>query len=195
MDAMEQNRFDEASLALRSVLQLPDGGRRREDADRYLGQVIPQRREEEKLFAQATTLLPRTDAASLQQESTLLERIVALNGPHRSEAERMRRQASDRLAALVPKKNSEAVPLPTTATSSPATELGKAGPDLPREPVKLPDTQTAEAAQAGRFLSAVEHFEKASRARDQVALENDAVPEFQKIAQGGGSKAADTQRY
>jgi TonB family protein len=195
MDAMHQNRFDEASSALRSVLQLPDGGRRREDADRYLGQVIPQHREEEKLFAQASALAPRTDVASLHQESTLLERIVALNGPHRSEAERMRRQASDRLAALVPKKNSEAVPLPTAVTSSTVTELAKPAPELPREPVKLPDTKTAEAAEAGRFVSAVEHFEKASRARDQAAMKNDVLPEFQKIAHGGGSKAGDAQRY
>jgi TonB family protein len=192
MDAMNQNRFEEASSALRSVLQLPDGGRRREDADHYLRQLIPQRREEEELFAQVSALAPHADAASLRQESALLERIVALNGPHRSEAERRRRQVSERLAAQVPKKNPDAVPLPTAVPSSPATDLAKPGPETSHEPAKVTDTQTAE---AGRFLSAVENFEKASRARDLSALKNDVLPEFQKIAQGGGSKAGDAQRY
>jgi TonB family protein len=195
MDAMHQNRFDEATSALRSVLQLPDGGRRREDADHYLRQVIPERREEEELFAEARALAPHADAASLRQESTVLERIVALNGPHRSEAERMRRQASDRLAALAPKKNPDAMPFPTTIASSHATELAKPSPELPGAPVILPDTQSAEAAEAARFLSAVEHFERASRARDLSVLRNDVLPEFQKIAQSGGSKAADAERY
>jgi TonB family protein len=73
--------------------------------------------------------------------------------------------------------------------------LAKPNPELSHEPAKPPDTQTADAAEAGRFLSAVEHFEKASRARDLAALKNEVLPEFQKIAQGGGSKATDAQRY
>lgn len=195
MEEMNQNRFDEADSSLRSVLQLPEGGRRREDADHYLHQVIPQRREEERLFAQASALAGRADAASLRQESALLERIVTLNGSHRSEAERIRRQVSDQLAALLPKKNPEAVPVPTVVTSTPPTELAKPNPEPSGEPAKPPDTQAADAAEASRFLSAVEHFDKASRARDLAALKNDVLPEFQKIAQGGGNKAADAQRY
>jgi TonB family protein len=196
MDAMQQNQFDEADSALRSILQLPDGGRRREDAAHYLSQEIPQRREEEKLFAQARALAPHADAASLQQETTLLERIVALNGSHRLEAERMRRLATDQLAALVAKKRADAVPLSTVVVSSaPATEVARPNPEPALEPAKTPDKQPAEVTEANRFQSAAEHFERASRARDLSALKNDVLPEFQKIAQGGGSKAEDAQQY
>jgi TonB family protein len=195
MDSLRQNRFDEADAALRSILQLPEGGRRRDDANHYLNQEIPRRKEEAKLFAQANTFAPRADAVSLQQESILLQRIVELDGPRRAEAERMRRLVTDRLAAMVVKKKIDAVSSPTTVTPSPAMELAKANPEPAREPAKIPDKPTAEAAEASRFLSAVEHFEKASRARDPSALKTDVLPEFQKIAQAGGSKAQDAQRY
>jgi TonB family protein len=195
MDAMRQKRFDEADSALRSILQLPDGGRRREDANHYLNQEIPQRREEEKLFAQVNALAPRHDAASLQQESTLLERIIALNGPHRPEAERMMRVATDLLAELASKKGADRVSLSTTVTSSPVVELAKPNPEPVRDQAKMPDKQAADTTEASRFLSAAKHFEKASQAHDVSTLRDDVLPEFQKIAQAGGSKAEDAQRY
>ena len=195
MEAMRRNRFDEADSALRTILQLPEGGRRREDANHYLSQEIPRRREEEKLFARASALAPRADAASLQQESSLLQRIVELNGPHRPEAQRMRQLATDQLAALVAKKKSDTAPSSVTVTSAPMPELAKANPEPAREAPKMLDKQIAEVSEASRFLSAVEHFEKASRVRDLSALKNDVLPEFQKIAQGGGRKAEEAQRY
>lgn len=195
MRALQQNRFDDADAALRSVVQLPEGGLRREDAERYLREVIPQRREEEKLFAQAQAMESRRDAVGLQEEAGLLDRIAAMNGPRRSEASRMRQQVSDRLAALSPPPKPEAPPATASLTSQPAAQPAKTNPVPPSEPMKTPDPQPVEAADASRFQSAVDRFEKASRARDLRALKEEVLPEFQKIAQGGGNKTGDAQRY
>jgi TonB family protein len=192
--AFQQNQFDEAESVFRIITQLPDGGRRREDAAGYLSQVIPQRREEEKLFAQAQSLDSRNDAASLQQNGAILERIISMKGPRRSAAEHMRAKMNEKLAALTPKKNTETNASTIAAVSQPPSAPANPAP-APREASKIPDAAPAKAADAERFESAVKQFEKVSHEKDVHALKESVLPEFQQIAQLGGSKAGEAQRY
>src|SRR3989442_6838156 len=43
---LSQNRLDQAENSFRKILELPEGGRRKAEAERYLTEVIPRRREE-----------------------------------------------------------------------------------------------------------------------------------------------------
>jgi TonB family protein len=50
-------------------------------------------------------------------------------------------------------------------------------------------------ADTGRFNEAVDHYKQALAVRDSQALKARVLPEFQRIAQGGGPEAAEAGRY
>ena len=86
--------------SLNGVLALPDGGIRRDEAQKYLREVIPQRMHELDLFTKAKQAVQKDDQASLTNAASLLDQVVSLQGPRRSEAEQLRRQVQDKLANL-----------------------------------------------------------------------------------------------
>jgi hypothetical protein len=57
---VDAGRFSSAEKYLASILALPEGGLRRGDAKKYQDQVIPQRKQEEALFARAKILSARS---------------------------------------------------------------------------------------------------------------------------------------
>jgi len=194
--AMQQNKFDDAGNAFSSILSLPEGGRRKEDAQRFLQTIIPQRRQEESLFAKLKGIPQPRDAAEVQQEVKLLDQIVSLNGPGRSEAEQLRRRLTERLAAAnskAPAAEASAAARPPSTPLTAATSKSKAPADLaPPSAIKTVPEETPDVV---AFQKAVEHFEKASQSRDLNALKKDVSSEFERIAQSGGLKAEDARRY
>ena len=98
--ALAQNRLDQAEQAFRQILALPEGGRRREDAQRQLEEVLPRRREEERLFAEAQQAARKGDAASFNQALKLLDSVIGSNGPRRNQAQQLEAAFRDKLNAL-----------------------------------------------------------------------------------------------
>ncbi len=71
MKDIEGSRLDDADKLLRELLTLPEGGHRVADAERYVDQVIPQRRHQDELWSQAQTDSNSTEPGHLLQEVKL----------------------------------------------------------------------------------------------------------------------------
>ena len=97
---VEAGRFASAEKYLSGILALPEGGLRREDAKKYQDQVIPQRKQEETLFAQAKRDSQKNDLASLKQADSTLGQVIQLSGPRKSEAEQLRQSVEGKVASL-----------------------------------------------------------------------------------------------
>jgi hypothetical protein len=93
-------RFAQAQSDLRKILALPEGGRRKDDARRFLDQVIPQREREEQLFAEAQQSLRQNDPSSLGHATDLFGQVVKLGGPRQQEAQKHQSAAQTSLANL-----------------------------------------------------------------------------------------------
>ena len=73
MADLQDARFDQAERTLRDLLLLPEAGRHWADAERYVDQVIPERRREQQLWAEAQM------EASSEERGHLLKEIKALD--------------------------------------------------------------------------------------------------------------------
>ena len=62
---VDRGQFRTAEKELNRILTLPEGGIRRDDAQKYLRQVIPQRMHEEALLTQARQAAQKNDQNSL----------------------------------------------------------------------------------------------------------------------------------
>ena len=69
---VDAGRFSSAEKYLASILALPEGGLRKDDARKYQDQVIPQRKQEETLWAQAKKDSQKNDLGSLKQADNTL---------------------------------------------------------------------------------------------------------------------------
>src|SRR5450432_353775 len=69
---VDTGRFSSAEKYLASILALPEGGLRKDEARKYQEQVIPQRKQEETLWAQAKKDSQKNDLASLKQADDTL---------------------------------------------------------------------------------------------------------------------------
>ena len=75
---VDAGRFSSAQKYLASILALPEGGLRKDDARKYQDQVIPQRKQEETLFARAKKDSQKSDLASLKQADDTLGQVIQL---------------------------------------------------------------------------------------------------------------------
>lgn len=96
--ALAQNRWDQAEQAFQQILALPEGGRRRADAQQQLDEVLPRRREEERLFAEAQQLARQGDPSSWQQAAKLLGSVIGANGPRHDQALQLQGALREKLA-------------------------------------------------------------------------------------------------
>lgn len=94
-----QNKYDKAEATFKKVLAFKEG-RRRADAQRYLSELIPARKQEEKNIAEAKGLANSTDPAKLQTAKGLLDSVVNAGGPRKSEAEDLRTKVQAKLDQL-----------------------------------------------------------------------------------------------
>ncbi len=97
---VDGSRFDAAKRDLQKILALGDGGVRKDDARKYLDEVIPRRQQEENLFRQAKQAAQSSDPKTLQKAVDLSGQVVALNGPRRPEAEQLETATQARLQQL-----------------------------------------------------------------------------------------------
>ncbi len=97
-DDVAGGRFADAQKKLRQILELGDGGLRKNDAQQTLAHTIPDRQAEEKLFSQARQAVQKGDINSLQSASDILSRLVSREGPRKPEAEKMLQDVRARLS-------------------------------------------------------------------------------------------------
>src|SRR5438445_636122 len=90
MADLQAGDLEDAEKWLRDILTLPEGGHRWSDAAHYVDQVIPERRQDEKLWAAAQLESTSQEPGHLLQEVKALDELLAVPGPHKQEARQMR---------------------------------------------------------------------------------------------------------
>jgi hypothetical protein len=93
MAELQEGRFDEAEKSLRGILLLPVAGHHWGDAERYIDQVIPQRRLEQQLWAEAQVESSSAERGHVLKEIKLLDEVLAEGGAHEQQARQSRNTA------------------------------------------------------------------------------------------------------
>jgi serine/threonine protein kinase len=200
---VEAGRFSSAEKYLATILALPEGGLRKDDARKYQDQIIPQRKQEETLWARAKKDSEKNDIASLKQADDTLAQVVQLGGPRKSEAAQLRQTVEAKVGSLGQQQQREQQVADLRAGAQ--RDLGQGNFSSARQKVDQikqaggdPGSLAAEIDQAearhqsdNDFQQIVQRYQSAN---DKNALES-ARNSFQSVAQGGGSHAADARRY
>jgi hypothetical protein len=90
MADLQDARFDQAERTLRDLLLLPEAGRHWADAERYVDQVIPERRREQQLWAEAQMEASSEERGHLLKEIKALDDVMAVGGTHEQQARQKR---------------------------------------------------------------------------------------------------------
>lgn len=90
MGDLQDARFDQAERALRDLLLLPEAGHHWADAERYVDQVIPERRREQQLWAEAQMEGSSDERGHLLKEIKALDDVMAVGGAHEQQARQKR---------------------------------------------------------------------------------------------------------
>ena len=88
--ALQDARFDEADKSLRDLLLLPETGHHWADAERYVDQVIPERRREQQLWSEAQMESNAEERGHLLKEIKALDDVMAVGGAHEQQARQKR---------------------------------------------------------------------------------------------------------
>ncbi len=210
MSDVDRGRFEPARNALEQIQQLPEGqGLRREDAQKYLDQIIPQRQREEELLAKVKQASTKKDRNSLNEVLNLAAQIIQLGGPRKPEAERLRQNAQAGLDALEKQQRDQLV---TNLVASAQQDMKQGNFSAARQKLGQikqaggdttslsADIDRAEQAEQERqryeadFRQTVQKYNQALAANDKNGIEA-ARASFLLIAQGGGSHANDARKY
>jgi eukaryotic-like serine/threonine-protein kinase len=207
---VDRGRFDPARTALEKVVKLPEGqGLKREDAQKYLTQIIPQRQHEEDLLAQAKQAVSMKDRNSLTKASTLSDQIIALGGPRKSEAERLRQNAQAALNALDKQQLAREVSgleadarlfvkqenFPSARQK--AGQIKQAGGDATSLSAEIDKAEAAAQARQQddvNYQQTVQKYKQALAASDKSGIDA-ARDSFKGIAQNGGPHASEAGKY
>lgn len=90
MAELQDGRMDAAEKALRNVLVLPARGRHWADTERYVDELIPQRRQEQQLWTEAQMQSTSVERGHLLKEIKALDEVMAEGGAHEQQARQMR---------------------------------------------------------------------------------------------------------
>lgn len=209
MSDVNRGRFDLARAALEKILKLPEGqGLRREDAQKYLTQIIPQRQREEELLARANLDLRKKDRGSLNDALGALGEIIQGGGPRKPEAERLRQNAQDALNTLDKQQRDQKIASlqesarqmikqgDISSARTKVDEIKQAGGDasqLSAEIERAAAAQKSAAQYEASYQQVVQKYQQVP-ADDKNGLQG-ALSDFQSIAQGGGPRAAQANQY
>ncbi|MCI0402995.1 MAG: hypothetical protein L0212_05660 [Acidobacteria bacterium] len=202
---LNAKRFDQAERSFRQILQLPQGGRRRADADRMIKEVIPQRRDEEKFFTQAQSAAQqRNDENKLQEADQSLTRVIALNGPRRQEAQQLQGQVKSRLNELAGEKSAAERQQQIAAAENEARQELRRGNFLgarqKAEQVRRLQGDPGgvlgeiDAAERSRFQQLENQFNAARGQKDIRGLRG-LTNDFQKLVESGGPVSRQANDY
>jgi eukaryotic-like serine/threonine-protein kinase len=206
MTRVEEKRYSDAQKELRQILSLPAGGVRREDANKYLDKVIPQRILQNNLTSQAQLHLGKENFQLARKAAEQLRQnggdpsalIVSIN-----QAEQVRltqlesqfsqlRQRDDELAM----QQLKALPAKFQALADGGPQSSEAANYVNEIPAAVGEVQTriqkktADAA----FQQLLQRYQQAANSNDKNAL-SAARGEFQVISRGGRTHADEAQKY
>ena len=201
-------RFTAAQKKLHQILDLPEGGTRKPEAQVYLNETIPKRKGEESLFNQAKQAAQTNDPASLQNAEGLLGQVIAEHGPRKAEATQLRAKVHDQLAALKQQREQQIATLLARAHQAVgqgdihgarqrAEEINRLGGDttaLSGEIDQAERTQQARASAEATYQQIVQRYHSAWSANDKQQLES-VKGDLLAIAQGAGPHAVEAQNY
>jgi len=115
MAYMQAGDLEDAETWFRNILTLPEVGHHWSDAAHYVDQVIPERRQDEKLWAAAQLESASHGPGHLLQEVKALDQLLALPGPHRKAARQMRDTAITELIRDDARRNQMDTPVVSDA--------------------------------------------------------------------------------
>src|SRR2546427_2220526 len=231
--------LDDAEESLREILTLPEGGRRWSEATRYVDQVIPERRQEEQLWAAAQQESSSRDPGHFLTEIKALDDVLAAGGRHEQGARQKRDASITNLIREDAERNGIPAPVISNADQWQVTRLknhfdelvekGDAGAlnqlqQLQSEFKSLAEAQGPLALEAPDYLNnvipkaqrhiedrlavaksnsppntaykdAVKAYDRAVAAQNTSMLRDKVLPLFREIAQSGGVRAKEAQRY
>ncbi len=200
---VDAGRFSSAEKYLASILTLPEGGLRKDDARKYQDQIIPQRKQEETLWAQAKKDAQKNDLGSLKQADTTLGQVIQLSGPRKSEAEQLRQTVEGKVASLGQQQQHEQQIADLRAGArrdlgqgefssarQKVDQIKQAGGDPGSLPSEIDQAEARRQSDAD-FQQIVQRYQAASDKNALEAVRNS----FQSVAQGGGSHAGDARHY
>jgi hypothetical protein len=200
---VDAGRFSSAEKYLSSILAMPEGGLRKDEAKKYRDQVIPQRKQEETLLTRAKKDSQKSDLASLKQADDTLGQVIQLGGPRKSEAEQLRQTVEGKVAGLGQQQQHEQQIADLRAGAK--RDLGQGDFSSARQKVDQikqaggdPGSLSSEIEQAEarrqadtEFQQIVQRYQAASDKNGLEAARNS----LQSVAQGGGPHAGDARRY
>ena len=201
-------RFDAAKRDFQKILALGDGGVRKDEAQKYISEVIPRRQQEENLFRQAKQASQSNDAKTIQRAVDLSGQVVALNGPRRGEAEQLETTAQAKLQQLaIEAQKQQLAGLETGARQDlkrgdlasarqKADQIKNAGGDastLSSEIDRAQADQTRLAQAETEFQQAVDNY-KSTGTSDKSGLERSRSA-FDAIARSSSPHATEARQY
>jgi TonB family protein len=163
-----------------------------------------EKNDEEQLFAQAQQLAQSADPASLHQAQNLLERVIATNGAHRSEAAQLRDDVLRRLSKNEQdlQRNQQFSALATQArryldtgdaasARAQLSEIHRLGGDDENLAAEIARTERA------RFASLESEYQQDVQSADERARNHlsDLQRQFRVLADSGGPLAASAKNY
>jgi serine/threonine protein kinase len=239
MAYLEAGDLDDAEESLRDILTLPEGGRRFSAAAHYIDQVIPERRQEEQLWAAAQLQSRSQDPGHFLSAIKALDEVLAAGGTHEQGA----RQKRDAIIAEIMRGaggiNGTPTPVVSNSDLWQMTRLKNHLDDLVLKGnmaalQEIQDVQSKFEALAeaqgplafdardylnnvipkaqkhiedrlalaesnlspnGAFMDAVKEYNSAAATQNAVMLRDKVLPMFRQIAQSGGVRAKEAQRY
>jgi hypothetical protein len=188
-------RFTEAQQDLRAILDMPPGGRRKDDARKYLDQVIPQRQREEQLFAEARQAMGRKDTNSLKMAADLLVQVISFGGPRQQESQQLLNEVQQAqrnlgIAGLVESARGDVKRGDFGLARQRVVQIQQMGGD----PAPLSaEINQAEQARFAQLEASLNQF-KQSDDVDAVQRLQDLQPQLQALADGRGPTANEARR-
>lgn len=239
MAELQEGRFDEAEKSLRDILLLPEANHHWADAERYIDEVIPQRRQEQQLWAEAQMDAASTERGHLLKEIKALDEVMAEGGAHEQEARQKRNAVIRQMVRETARRNGTVDPTLSEGYESQLSQLedefgtlalkgdaaaleglqelrpkfkalADAGGPLamdardylngviPKAQKQIEDNLAAEASDLSADASyehAVKDYDHAVAAQNMAALRGRVLSAFQEIAQTGGIRAKEADRY
>ena len=176
MAYLKAGDLDDAEGSLREILTLPEGAHRGPEAARYVDQVIPERRQEEQLWAAAQLVSNSRDLGDLTTAIKAFDEVLAIGGRHEQGA----RQKHDALITEIIRsdadRNRMTAPAVSNADQWQVTQLKNRFDDL---------VQKGDAAALEQLQQLQSKFQAIAEAQGPLAMDardylNNVIPKAQK---------------
>ncbi|HEY2351597.1 MAG TPA: protein kinase [Candidatus Acidoferrum sp.] len=204
---LDEKRYFEAQKGLRQILNLPSGGVRRDDAQRYLDKVIPQRELQNKLAIQAQQNVGKENYQAARQEADQLKQnggdpaalLAEINQAEQarltqleSQVNQLRQREDDASVQQLKTLQSKFQALANDGGPQ-STQAANDANEIPQAIIDMQARAQKKSADAA-FQQLVQRYKQVASASDKnglAALRTD----FQSISKGGKAHADEAQRY